>query len=133
MTVNDIVDYRAAFARLTETKADPAKRAKAMQSLNKSTEAATKKERRAAEQDDPSIAAAQRQQARADKALASAKFKAAVSESTITTPLIAPPRGRRADHFDASGRLIASTGWRGGNELVTLSAGGVVMGRTVIH
>ncbi len=59
---------------------DPAKRAKAVATLNKSIQSARKAEMAAGQEDDPALAGAKRAEARARATTARVKFR------TVTTP-----------------------------------------------
>lgn len=135
--VDGVTDYASAFAQLTEgdQKGDAERRRVAAERRQKTVAAANKAIRSTATSDAPAaVKAAKTATQNARKREADATFRAAVTEgaSGQSFALVLLPRGRKATHHDAAGRLIGTTEWRG-DELLTMTAGGAVIARTVIR
>jgi hypothetical protein len=136
--VGGVVDYASAFAQLAESdqQADAERRRAAVERRQKTVASANKTIRSAATSDAPAaVKAAKTATQNARKREADATFRAAVAEGMgggQSVALVLLPRGRKAMHYDGSGRLIASTEWHG-DELLTMTAGGAVITRTVIR
>lgn len=135
--VDGVVDYASAFARLAEgDQQDDAERRRAAAERRQKTVASANKAIRSTATSDapPGVKAAKTATQNARKREADATFRAAVTEGAggQSFALVLLPRGRKAMHHDSSGRLIASTEWHG-DELLTISAGGAVITRTVIR